>query len=110
MMKLITLAALLATVASPVLASDRDRSGAKDRPTHSRDAAGVRHGCSTKPAAEWMPIAEVSAKLQSSGFTVLDIEVKAGCYEARVTDDKGVVIELYLDAVTAEIVRRRERR
>lgn len=109
MRKLITLTALLATLTMPALASDRDRTTDQDRPAHAREIRGERHACSTKPASEWMPIAEMTAKLQEQGFTVLKIEVKSGCYEAKVSDAKGAVLELHLDAVTAEIVYRRER-
>lgn len=109
MQKLIALTALLATFTMPVLASDRSRTIDQDRAAHAREIRSERLGCSTRPATEWMPIMEMTAKLQEQGFTVLRIEAEAGCYEARVTDDKGAVLELYLDAVSAEIIRRRER-
>lgn len=111
MRKLIALTALLATSTMPALASQRDQTADQDRPAHAREARNERHSvaCSKRPASEWMPLTEVTAKLLKQGFTILKIETKTGCYEARVTDEKGTVLELYLDAVTAEIVRRRER-
>ena len=109
MQTLITLTALLATLTMPALASDRERTVDKDRPAHASEVRGEQHACSTKPAGEWMPIAVMTAKLQEQGFIALKIEAESGCYEARVTDDKGAVLTPYLDAVTAEIVRRRER-
>lgn len=101
MNEIIAAAAIIAAMALPATASDKDRPGHDARPGHA---------CSTKPAAVWMPIEQVAAKLKEQGFTVLAIEAKgAGCYEAKVTDAKGVVSELHLDAVTAEIVRRNGR-
>lgn len=100
MNKILAAAALIAAMALPVAASDKSRPGHDVRP---------EQACSTKPAGEWMPTMEMTAKLQEQGFTVLKIEAEAGCYEAKVTDDKGAVLELHLDAVTAEIIRRRER-
>lgn len=100
MNKILAATALIAAMALPVAASDRSRPGHHARP---------EQACSTKPAGEWMPIMEMTAKLQGQGFSVLKIEAEAGCYEARVTDDRGAVLELYLDAVTAEIIRRRQR-
>lgn len=110
MLKLIPLTAVLATLAMPALASQQARIADQDRPAHAREARGERHGCSRQPAGEWMPITEVTAKLQEQGWTILKFEAETGCFEARVIDDKGAVLELKLNAVTAEIVRRRERK
>ena len=81
MNKIIAAAACIAAMALPAAASDKDRPGHDARP---------EHACSMKPAAEWMPIEQITAKLKEQGFTVLKIEAKrAGCYEAKVTDAKG---------------------
>lgn len=108
MQKLIAITAVFVAFTMPALASQRDRTAREDRPAHSREIREARHDCSTKPASEWMPITDVTAKLQEQGFTIRKIEIKSGCYEVRVTDDKGLSLELHLDADTAAIVRRRE--
>lgn len=101
MNKIIAAAALISALALPVAASE------KGRPSHD---ARPEHACSMKPATEWMPIVQMAQQLKDQGYTVLKIEAKRpGCYEAKVTDAKGVAIELHLDAVTAEIVRRHDR-
>lgn len=101
MNKIIAAVVFIAVTAVPAAASDKGRPSQDARP---------ETACSAKPAAEWMPIEQITAKLKEQGFTVLKIEAKrAGCYEAKVTDAKGAAIELHLDAATAEIVRRHER-
>lgn len=110
MKKLISIVAVFAAMALPNLASAQSRPGHNDRPDH--DARDVRHErmeCSTEAATEWLTLDKIAAKLKDQNFKVLKIETKAGCYEAKVTDANGVALELHLDAVTAEIVRRRER-
>ena len=109
MKKIITVAALIAAIATPVLAQDRHRQGHDTRQEHSRDGRGERVACSTRPAAEWLSADQIRQNLKEQDLAVTKIEAKTGCYEVNVTDAKGTRLELYVDAVTAAILSRRER-
>lgn len=109
MKKIIAVAAVIVAIATPVLAQERHRQGHDTRQEHARDGRGERVACSTRPAAEWLSADQITQKLKEQDLAVTKIEAKAGCYEVGVTDAKGVRIELYVDAVTAEILSRRER-
>jgi hypothetical protein len=49
---------------------------------------------------------EVAKKLKEQGYTVRRIEASHGCYEVKVTDSKGVWLEMYVDPATAEVIGR----
>jgi hypothetical protein len=103
--KTLTLAALLAGLAMPALASDDDGPGHRERYEHGRyEHDGGR--CSARPAAEWLSMDEVAKKLKEQGYTVRRIEASHGCYEVKVTDSKGVWLEMYVDPATAEVIGR----
>jgi hypothetical protein len=47
----------------------------------------------------------VQAKLKQQGFDVSRTESDRSCYEVKATDAQGRRVELYVDPVTARIVR-----
>ncbi len=105
--KTMTLAALLAALAVPVLASDDGERGHRERYEHGRSEHGGDRGrCSARPAAEWLSVDQVSQKLKEQGYTVRKIETSHGCYEVKATDSKGVRVEMYVDPATADVVTR----
>jgi hypothetical protein len=101
----IALAALMAALAGPALASDDDRYESGDR--YERSSGGGR--CTARPVAEWLSIGQVAVKLEERGFTVREIETSHGCYEVKATDGKGNRIKVYIDPATAEVVSRARR-
>ena len=108
--KTIAVAALLAALAVPVLASDDGEHSHRERYEHGRfDHDGDRGRCSARPSAEWLSVDQVAQKLKEQAYTVLKIESSHGCYEVKATDSKGVRVEMYLDPATADIVRRDSR-
>ena len=95
--KTVAVAALLAAVATPVLASDHSWRGED------------RSRCQARPAAERLSMAEVAQKLKEQGYSLRKIEVSHGCYEVKGTDAKGARVKMYVDPATAEIMRRGDR-
>ncbi len=84
MKKTLALALVVAaSFAAPALADDR--------------------ACTTEPRERWLPIAEVTQKVEAMGYTVREIEADDGCYEVSGTDRNGARIELDLNPVTGEV-------
>ena len=54
------------------------------------------------PRAEWMPVADLAAKLEAQGYTIREIEVERGAYDVEMTDANGMKVEAYLHPVTGE--------
>jgi hypothetical protein len=97
------IAAALAFLAGPALASSDGRVEAEDR----YEMASGRDGrCTARPDANWLSVKQLTQKLKDQGYTVRQVERSHGCYEVKATDAKGVRVEIYVDPVTAEIVNR----
>ena len=60
-----------------------------------------------EPKDKWMSMEEARAKVVSMGYEVRKLEVDDGCYEAYATKD-GKRLEIYLNPVTAEVVKMKE--
>lgn len=73
------------------------------------DGRPDKAACSTAAVSQWLSPASIAEKLSAQGFTVIRIDSGSGCYEAQVKDDKGTSADLYLDAVTAAILSRKDR-
>ena len=100
------IAAALALLASPALASSDDRAESEAR----YELASGRDGrCTARPDAEWLSVEQLTQKLKDQGYTVRKVERSHGCYEVKATDAKGVRVEIYVDPATAEIVSREGR-
>jgi hypothetical protein len=98
-------AAVLAASAGSVLASGNEASGSKER----YEVASDRARCTARPAAEWLPVDQLTQKLKEQGYTVREVETSHGCYEVEATDGKGLRVEIYVDPATAEVVTREGR-
>lgn len=61
-----------------------------------------------EPKSKWMSVGSIKAKVTSMGYKVRKIEVDDGCYEAYATDSSGRRMEIYLNPVTAEVVKMKE--
>jgi hypothetical protein len=60
-----------------------------------------------EPKDKWMSMDEARAKVVSMGYDVRKIKVEDGCYEAYATRD-GKKLEIYMNPVTAEVVKMKE--
>lgn len=82
----ISTAALLLAAATPALATE----------------------CTTAPMDKWMPAEEIHKKLAEQGYDVRKLEVEDSCLEAYAMKD-GRRLEIYLDPVSGEIVKIKEK-
>jgi hypothetical protein len=70
----VILAAVLAAVAGPALASKDDPRDARER----YELASDRARCTARPAAEWLSIDQLTQKLKEQGYTIGKVEVARG--------------------------------
>jgi len=49
---------------------------------------------------DWLPAQQIEEQLNKMGYQVDRLKVDDGCYEADVTDPKGVSSEMYVDPTT----------
>lgn len=57
------------------------------------------------PEADRQPIAALEAKLVADGWTIKNMKVDDGCYEAYAINAEGQKVEAYFDPKTFEIVK-----
>ena len=72
---------------------------------------GTAHASSSycnEPRSKWMSMDEARASVTNMGFKVRKVEVDDGCYEAYAIDDKGRRVEIYINPVTAAIVKMKQ--
>lgn len=73
-------------------------------------AAGVGLASAQAPGVggardQWLPLDEVARSLRSDGYEVREIEIDDGYYEAKVIDNDGRRLELYVDPVSGKILK-----
>lgn len=61
-----------------------------------------------EPRDKWMSMDQARAKVVAMGYEVRKLKVDDGCYEAYATDSKGRRMEIYLNPVTAAVVKMKE--
>lgn len=61
--------------------------------------------CTQEPKSKWLSQEAIAAKLKEQGFVVTRTETKRSCYEVKGKDAQGKRVELYVDPVTARIVK-----
>ena len=93
MRKIIFLSATIAILGTATLAQARDH----------------RVSCTTAPAGQWLSTSDLAAKFVAQGYTVRKIELKQGCGEAGLIDNKGVRTEVRFDPANGTIMTRADR-
>ena len=61
--------------------------------------------CTYASRDQWMSIADITKKAESSGFQVRKVERDDNCYEIKGTDKNGNWVEVYFDPVTGDVVK-----
>jgi len=84
MIRILTLAGLVALAASPAL------------------AAGA--ACTTAPASKFQPKTTLEKQLQAQGMTIKQIKTEKGCYEVYAVDKAGKKVNVAYNAETLEKV------
>jgi hypothetical protein len=72
---------------------------------------GTAHASSSycnEPRSKWMSMDEARASVTKMGYKVRKMEVDDGCYEAYAIDDKGRRMEIYINPVTAAVVKMKQ--
>jgi hypothetical protein len=93
MHKIIFLSATIAILGTATVAQARDH----------------RVSCTTAPAGQWLSASDLAAKFVAQGYTVRKIELKRGCGEADLIDNKGVRTEVRFDPANGTIMTRADR-
>lgn len=62
--------------------------------------------CTTKPSGQWLPEAEMKAKIGASGY-VIDVfkKTKGNCYEIYGRTEDGRRVEVYYHPITGAVVK-----
>lgn len=61
-----------------------------------------------EPKDKWMSVEDITAKVVEQGYEVRKIKVEDGCYEAYAINKDGKKFELYMNPVTAAVVKTKE--
>ena len=61
--------------------------------------------CTDQPQSKWLSQEAIAAKLKEQGFEITKTESKRSCYEVKARDRQGKRVDLYVDPVTARVVR-----
>jgi len=62
------------------------------------------HGPLNVPREQWLPVSQVTQKLEAAGYKVHEIEADDGAYEFEATDSAGLRVEGYVHPATGEIL------
>lgn len=67
--------------------------------------ASASETCTQEPKSKWLSQEAIAAKLKEQGFEAARTETKRSCYEVKAKDAQGKRVELYVDPVTAKVVK-----
>ena len=60
------------------------------------------------PESEWQSIEALQQKLEAEGWTIKNIKVDDGCYEAYAKNSEGTRVEAYFDPKTFKMLKSEE--
>ena len=61
--------------------------------------------CAEHPSDQWMSKEDLAAKAAAMGYDVRSVKAEDGCWEVKGFDKDGNRVEVYLDPVTAEVMK-----
>ena len=67
-------------------------------------ASSLGRPCTSAPAAQWLSLDSLKAKIEAQGYKVQKAKLKAACGEIYALDPNGVRTELFLDPTSGDIV------
>ncbi len=74
--------------------------------TASAQAGSLGKPCTSAPEAQWLPMAQLQAKVEAQGYKVQKAKLKNACGELYATDANGARVELFVDPTNGAIVGR----
>jgi len=70
-------------------------------------AAWAAPSCTDAPKRDWMPEAQMKAKIAEQGYVINRFLVSGNCYEIYGKDKVGKKVEVYFNPVSGAIVKQR---
>lgn len=68
-------------------------------------AMAAEENCTSAPSASWRTPADATAAAEVLGYKVQRIKTEGTCYEAYARDKDGRRVEVFLDPMTLQVVR-----
>jgi hypothetical protein len=68
------------------------------------EAGSLGKPCTSAPESQWLPIAQLQAKVEAQGYQVQKAKLKNACGELYTLDKNGSRIELFVDPTNGQII------
>jgi hypothetical protein len=68
------------------------------------EAGSLGKPCTSAPESQWLPIAQLQAKVEAQGYKVQKAKLKNACGELYTLDKNGSRIELFVDPTNGQII------
>ncbi|QAU47101.1 PepSY domain-containing protein [Bradyrhizobium guangzhouense] len=70
----------------------------------SAQAGSFGKPCTSAPEAQWLPMAQLQAKVEAQGYKVQKAKLKNACGELYTLDKNGNRVELFVDPTNGQII------
>ncbi|APO52179.1 PepSY domain-containing protein [Bradyrhizobium diazoefficiens] len=70
----------------------------------SAQAVSLGKPCTSAPEAQWLPMAQLQAKVEAQGYKVQKAKLKNACGELYTLDKSGNRVELFVDPTNGQII------
>jgi len=70
----------------------------------SAQADSLGKPCTSAPEAQWLPMAQLQAKVEAQGYKVQKAKLKNACGELYTLDKNGNRVELFVDPTNGQII------
>jgi hypothetical protein len=67
-------------------------------------AGSLGKPCTSSPEAQWLPMAQLQAKVEAQGYKVQKAKLKNACGELYTRDKNGNRVELFVDPTNGQII------
>jgi hypothetical protein len=70
----------------------------------SAQAGSLGKPCTSAPESQWLPMAQLQAKVEAQGYKVQKAKLESACGELYALDKNGSRIELFVDPTNGQII------
>ena len=70
----------------------------------SAQAGSLGKPCTSAPEVQWLPMAQLQAKVEAQGYKVQKAKLKNACGELYTLDKNGNRVELFVDPTNGQII------